>query len=269
MKMLNKVNMKITVLGCGTSTGVPVIGCPCEVCNSRNPRNRRTRASIMVSNGRKNILVDTSPDLRSQALDNGICNIDAVLYTHTHADHIFGLDELRIFNFLQGEKITLYGSEKTLSEIRTTFRYIWNPNAPVGGGKPMLETQILNGRLELSGISVEPVEILHGKQKIYGYVFETPGDSRSSGFAYLTDCSAMPDGTKERVRGKDVLILGALRYRPHPTHFSLDQALAAIEELRPERAFLTHLSHSFEYEKVNAELPGGVELAYDGMLIEL
>ncbi len=255
------MQMKVTVLGCGTSTGVPVVGCPCEVCNSPEPRNRRTRASIMVSQGRRNILVDTSPDLRFQALANRINNVDAVLYTHTHADHIFGLDELRIFNFIQGEKIPIYGSEECISDLRSIFSYIWDPNTPLGGGKPMLETHVLNGLLELFSIQVEPVRILHGTQSIYGYVFDS--------FAYLTDCSHIPDETMKKVKGKDVLIIGALRYRPHPTHFSLNEALAAIEELKPGQAFLTHLSHSFDYEETNAELPPGVQLAYDGMVIDL
>jgi phosphoribosyl 1,2-cyclic phosphate phosphodiesterase len=187
--------------------------------------------------------------------------VDAVLYTHTHADHIFGLDELRIFNFIQGNRIPIYGNEECISDLRSIFSYIWDPNAPLGGGKPMLETHVLNGSFELFRVRVEPVEILHGRLRIYGYVFGS--------FAYLTDCSHIPDETREKVKGKDVLIIGALRYRPHPTHFSLDEALAAIEELKPGQAFLTHLSHSFDYEKTNAELPSGVELAYDGMAIEL
>ncbi len=259
--------MKVTVLGCATSTGVPVIGCPCEVCTSSDPRNRRTRASVLISKGGGNILVDTSPDFRLQALANGVCNVNAVLYTHTHADHIFGLDDLRIFNFMQGEKIPIYGRDDTISEIMKIFSYIWNPNAPVGGGKPMLETHALNGGLDLVGVQVEPVELLHGARIIYGYMFGR--SSTSSGFAYLTDCSGIPEETKDKVRGCEALILGALRYRPHPTHFGLEQALAAIEELKPGRAYLTHLSHSFDYEKVNAELPAGIELAYDGLVLEI
>ena len=259
--MVNIMQMKVTVLGCATSTGVPVIACPCEVCTSSDPRNRRTRASILVSSGDKNILVDTAPDLREQALVNNICNINAVFYTHTHADHIFGLDDLRIFNFIQAGKIPIYGREETIADIRKIFSYIWNPLAPMGGGKPMLETHVLNGGpIELFGIEVEPIELLHGTRIIYGYIFGP--------LAYLTDCSAVPDATKEKIKGKDVVILGALRYRPHPTHFGLKDALAVVEEVKPERTFLTHLSHSFDYEKVNAELPAGVELAYDGLVID-
>lgn len=254
--------MKVTVLGCGTSTGVPVISCPCEVCTSKDPRNRRTRASIMITNGNANVIIDTSPDLRCQALENKINRVDAVLYTHAHADHIFGLDDLRIYNFLQTEKIPIYGSGETMSHIRKVFSYIWNPDAPLGGGKPMLETNVMEKRAhKIAGVNVEPVKIMHGSVPIYGYVFDS--------LAYLTDCSAIPDETRELVKGKEVLILGALRYRPHPTHFCLDEALAAIEDIKPGRAFLTHMSHSFDYEKTNAELPKGVELAYDGMVIDL
>jgi len=253
--------MKVVVLGSGTSTGVPVIGCKCNVCTSSDPRNRRRRASVLISVQGKNLIIDTPPDFHQQALENHIERVDAVLFTHDHADHIFGLDELRIFNFLQGGKIPLYAHKKTLSRIQRLFDYIWDPEAPVGGGKPLLEALPINGRFNLEGIEIIPIEIYHGKQTIYGY--------RIGNFAYLTDCSGIPDSSREKLKDLDLLILGALRYRPHPTHFSLSEALEEIERIQPKRALLTHLSHSFDYQTTSQELPRGVELAYDQMVIEL
>ncbi len=253
--------MKVTVLGSATSTGVPVVGCECNVCRSQDRRNKRTRTSALVSVAGKNILIDTPPDLHQQALENRITRIDAVLYTHDHADHVFGLDELRIFNFLQEGVIPIYGNKKTIGRIKKIFDYIWDPAAPVGGGKPMLEAHVLKGGFKLSGIKVLPIEIFHGKQSIYGY--------RLGDFAYLTDCSAIPDASREALRGLKLLILGALRFRPHPTHFSFSQALEEIQRLKPERALLTHLSHCFDPEETDFFVSHQVELAYDGMVIEL
>ncbi len=253
--------MKVVVLGSGTSTGVPVVGCKCNVCTSTDPRNRRRRASVLISVQGKNLIIDTPPDFHEQALENQLERVDAVLFTHDHADHIFGLDELRIFNFLQGGKIPIYAHKKTLGRIQRLFDYIWDPEAPMGGGKPLLEAIPINGRFTWEGLEIIPIEIYHGKQTIYGY--------RLGNFAYLTDCSGIPDSSREKLKGLDLLILGALRYRPHPTHFSLEEALREIEKIQPERALLTHLSHSFDYQTTNQELPEGVELAYDRMVVEL
>jgi phosphoribosyl 1,2-cyclic phosphate phosphodiesterase len=253
--------MKITILGCGTSTGVPVVGCPCNVCVSKDPRNFRTRASLLVEWKGRNFLVDTAPDLHMQALAMKLRRVDAVFYTHGHADHIFGLDELRVFNFIQGGVIPIYGRPETIEQIRRIFDYIWDPGAPLGGGKPMLETRVLDGKVEVFGLPVQPVEIWHGQQLITGYVFDRVG--------YLTDCSGLPEPSRALLQEKELLIVGALRHRPHPTHFHLQAALDLIAELKPRRALLTHLSHSFDYEQTGAELPPGVELAYDGQVIEL
>ena len=253
--------MKVTILGSGTSTGVPVVGCPCNVCTSKDPRNFRSRASILVEWKGKNLLVDTAPDLHLQALKAKLRRVDAVFYTHGHADHIFGLDELRVFNFIQGGIIPIYGNPATIEQIRRIFDYIWDPDAPLGGGKPRLETRVLEGRTEVFGLPVLPVEVCHGQGTIMGYIFDRVG--------YLTDASGLPETSQALLRGKDLLIVNALRHRPHPTHFHLQAALDAIAELKPRRALLTHLSHSFDYETTNAELPAGVELAYDGQVIEV
>ena len=254
--------MRITILGCGTSTGVPVIGCPCDVCKSADPRNQRTRSSIVVSKNGFNILVDTAPDLRAQALAAGLVRIDAVLFTHDHADHIFGLDELRTFNFTMGRAIPIYGSEKVIARLRNVFSYIWSPETPKGGGLPMINTHVFDGALALGGIQVQSLALWHGDQEILGFKF----DQRA---AYLTDCSRVPEETIAAVGGIPLLIIDALRYRPHGTHFSVDEALAAIAKIQPGRVLLTHMSHSLDYGRLRKELPSGVEPAYDGMVIEM
>lgn len=254
--------MQVRILGCGTSTGVPVIGCPCDICRSCDPRNNRTRSSIMVSNNGFNILVDTAPDLRLQALAAGIRRVDAVLYTHDHADHIFGMDELRTFNFIMGRAIPVYGNEKVISRIQSVFSYIWDPDAPKGGGLPMISPHVMSQGLSLGGIQVEPLPLLHGEQTITGFKFDNQ-------VAYLTDTNGIPEQTIEAARGLPLVIIDALRYRPHSTHYSVDEALEVVGEIKPGLALLTHLSHSMDYERLRAELPNGVEPAYDGMVIEL
>jgi len=252
--------MKIIVLGSGTSTGVPVIGCNCKVCTSQNPKNKRLRASILVQQGENNILVDTSTDLRAQCLAYGVKRIDAVLYTHTHADHLYGVDELRIFNFIQHSKIPIYGSEETIESIKRTFPYLFT-DVFYGGGKPYLIPNVINGNLELFGIRITPVEIMHGDLPIFGYRFHD--------FAYITDVSEIPDDSKELLKELKILIIGALRHEPHPTHFTIEQAIRAIEELKPGKAFLTHLGHSVDHEELIKSLPANIEPAYDGMEITL
>lgn len=254
--------MRITILGCGTSTGVPVIACPCDVCRSADPRNRRTRSSIVVARNGTNVLVDTAPDLRFQAMATGLVRVDAVLYTHDHADHIFGMDELRSFNFAMGRAIPIYGNEKTIQRIRTVYSYIWDPGAPRGGGLPMINANVIGGPLEFGGLEVLPLPLMHGDQEILGYRF-------GGRVAYLTDVSRVPEATMALCRGMDLLIIDGLRYRPHGTHFSVDEALQVIAELKPGRALLTHMSHALDYGRLRRELPAGVEPAYDGMEVEV
>ncbi len=252
--------MKILFLGSGTSTGVPVIGCRCKICRSDNPKDKRTRASILVTSDEKNILIDTSTDLRFQALNYTIERVDAVFFTHAHADHIHGIDELRSFNQLQGGAIPCYGSLETMETIRSKFGYVfratdrdnWTPN---------LLIHIVDGPFELYGLQVLPITIFHGSSTILGY--------KMNGAAYITDCSGMPDDSMDSLRGTDLLILDATRYQPHAKHYGLTQAIAVINELKPKRAVLTHLSHAYEHDKVNRELPSSIELAYDGMKIEI
>ena len=253
--------MNILFLGSGTSTGIPSLCCDCSVCQSTDTKNKRLRSSILVSNNENNILVDTSTDLRQQCLANNITHINQVLYTHHHADHVHGIDELRSFNFFNDTVIPCYGNKNTISEIRKNFSYIFSGTTQIGGGLPKLKLNIINDEaFALGGINITPLDIIHGKLVILGY--------KLNNCAYITDCSEIPEKTKEQLKSLDILVLNALGFDPHPTHFSLSQALSTVEELKPKRAIFTRINHKFDHDKVAAGLPEGVELAYDGMAIE-
>src|SRR3989338_326406 len=233
-----EVFMKVTILGSGTSTGVPVIGCKCNICTSDNIKNKRTRASLLISANTKNILIDTSTDLRYQALTHKIEHIDAVLFTHPHADHIHGIDELRTFNMVQEGPIPCYGNGHTIERIKVMFDYIFS-NEEAESWRPNLTTTVIESPFSLFGTEVIPIDVFHGASSILGY--------RIGNAAYITDCSRLPDESLGKLRGLDVLMLGALRHKPHPTHLSISQAVGVVEVLKPGRAVLTHLSHSLDY----------------------
>jgi phosphoribosyl 1,2-cyclic phosphate phosphodiesterase len=253
--------MRVTVLGSGTSHGVPMIGCDCEVCMSSDPHDKRSRPSIVVQVETGTILVDTAPELRLQAIAHGVRRVDAVLFTHTHADHTHGIDDLRIYNARQGAALPLYGSPASMADIRARFGYIFAGSTVVGGGIPMLDLHPVEGPFEVLGHTVVPIVVLHGMLPVYAYRFGR--------FAYVTDCSTIPPASMALLHDLDVLILDALRHKPHPTHFNIDQALAVIDELQPRRAFLTHLTHDILHRRDSAELPRGVALAYDGLTFEV
>jgi phosphoribosyl 1,2-cyclic phosphate phosphodiesterase len=252
---------RVTFLGTGTSHGVPMIGCRCDVCSSSDPRDTRWRPSIAIelADG-TSLLVDTSPDLRGQALRFGLRRIDAVLYTHPHADHLLGLDDLRQFNALQGSAISCYGGDHTLQELRRVFAYAFDP-MQLGGGVPQLRLFTLLGPCCFGRATVTPVPILHGRLPIYGY--------RVGSFAYITDCSAIPDEAWRLLEGVRTLAVDALRDRPHPTHLTVAQALDVAARLRPERTLLTHVCHDLGHAATSARLPAGVEVAYDGLTVEI
>jgi len=254
--------MQILFLGTGTSTGIPSLCCPCDVCRSEDPRNKRLRASVLVQNNGFQFLIDTSTDLRQQCLRYNINQVHGVLYTHHHADHVHGIDELRCFNFYNRTVIPCYGNKMTLEAIQKNFSYIFNGEKPMGGGVPKLDMIPLNGEsFSLGEVKVTPIDIFHGNLTILGY--------RINSAAYVTDCSGLPDHSKEILSGLDVLVLNALGFEPHATHFCLDQALEAIRELQPKRAILTHINHKFDHESVSRTLPENVELAYDGLTVEV
>jgi phosphoribosyl 1,2-cyclic phosphate phosphodiesterase len=261
--------LKITLLGTGTSHGVPAIGCDCDVCRSPDPHDRRTRPSILIATGRlddgaagnTNILVDTSTDLRAQALAHDLRRVDAILFTHSHADHVLGLDEVRRFNAMQREAIPCYADEATLADLRRMFAYIFNPPAAIAGGIPQLSAARIAGPFMLGGVEIVPVPVYHGKRPILGF--------RIGAFAYLTDCSRIPDDSWPLLAGVRVLVIDALRERPHPTHFSVAQALEAVARIGPERAYFTHICHDLPHAATCARLPRGVQLAYDGLVLEV
>lgn len=252
--------LRVTVLGSGTSSGVPVIGCECRVCTSRDPRNRRTRTGVWLEWEGASVLIDTATDLREQALRERIPRVDAVLFTHAHADHIFGLDELRIYNFRQRAAIPCYGSPATLAKLRQTFAYVFEAGEE-GGGKPQLALTPIDGPFDLAGRRVTPVPVRHGGSEVLGF--------RIGRFAYVTDVSAIPESSLALLAGLEVLILGALRYRRHPTHMTLAEASAAAERIGAGRTFFTHLAHDVDAAALDIALPPAVDLAHDGLRFEL
>lgn len=247
--------LKVVILGSGTSTGVPVPGCSCDVCLSPSPRNSRTRCSILISWGGRNILVDTSTDLRQQVLREKIGHIDAVLFTHTHADHVNGIDDLRPFNMTSGEAIPIFGSAETLAVIRRNFGYIFDEN-PGPGYRPRLIAREVDGPFSLFGLTVDPLPLLHGEGRSLGYRFGP--------FAYLTDCSEIPAASERRLHNLEALLIDGLRFRPHTTHFNVPQALAAAARVKPRRTLITHLSHDVDHDRHSPILPAGAEFAFDG-----
>lgn len=252
--------MKVTVLGSGTSLGVPVIGCDCEVCRSDDPRNKRLRSSILVESAETRLLVDVTPDFRTQALRKDIRRVDAVLMTHEHADHISGLDDLRIFGFQTKAAVPVYSNRTVRKFIEDRFSYAFNPMQR-GGGVPHLDLRLIEEPTRIGDILVTPVPVVHGKMEILGFRF---GD-----FGYITDASYLPDESMALLGGVNVLILNALRRRRHPTHFSLDEAIEVARKLSPEITYLTHLTDDFDHEPTNRSLPEGIELAYDELEIDI
>ncbi len=256
------ISARVTFLGTGTSVGVPMIGCGCATCRSTDPRDRRLRPSIYVDvPGRGRLLVDTSTDLRQQALAAGITRVDAVLFTHSHADHILGLDELRRFNVVQRGTIPCYADARSWESLKRTFYYVFDGVAREGGGVPQLEPREITGPFDVGGVRVQPVPLLHGRLPILGFRFGT--------FAYLTDCNAIPDASWPLLDGIETLVLDALRHKTHPTHFSVGEALAVVERMSPRRAFFTHMAHDLPHAETCARLPAGVELAYDGLILDV
>jgi len=252
---------RLTVMGSGTSMGVPTIGCDCRVCNSADPHDRRTRPSILLEYADKLVLIDTTPDFREQAIREGLRRLDAVLYTHGHADHILGLDDLRPLSFHRPDgKIPLYANAHTGRLIQSVFRYIFEA-AYKYGGLAQVELHDIEGPVSLFGVTFDPIPILHGDAGIFGFRFGSA--------AYLTDFSEIPAASMAKLHGLDVLFLDALRHRPHPTHSTVENSLRIVEELKPRRTFFTHICHDLAHEETNAALPPNVRLSYDGMKLEL
>ncbi len=258
----NHPKVEITILGCGASTGTPVITCRCDTCRSRHPRNKRLRASAWLKTRGKSILIDTATDLRQQALKHKLDRVDAILFTHPHADHTLGLDEVRAYNFIQKATIPAYGNEWTQRELTTKFPYVFDRGPVEGGGVPQLEFHLIDGQaqsLDILGVPITPISLSHGSKECIGY--------RIDSVAYITDCSYISPESIERLKGLSVLILDCLRFKPHGTHFNMDQSLEMVARLSPKRTFLTHLGHEIEYVKWNKKLPKSISLAYDGLTV--
>lgn len=248
--------MKLTFLGTGSSGGTPVIGCDCPVCQSPDPRNKRTRCSSYLEVDGVRILIDTAPDLRTQALRENIRQVDAVLYTHIHADHLNGIDDLRPFCARQQQAIPLYGDAFTMQDIQQRFAYAVQP--PTGNWeRPVLSLNPVTAPFSVQGVRITPIPIIHGRWPIYGY--------RVGDFAYITDISDMPETSLPLLQGLNGLAISALRYKPHHTHFCIAQSLDLIAKLKPQQAYLMHMTHDVDYQTLSAELPAGVGVAYDGL----
>jgi phosphoribosyl 1,2-cyclic phosphate phosphodiesterase len=242
--------------------GIPVIGCRCAVCTSADPRNKRLRTSALLEVAGMSLLIDAGPDLRQQALAVGLQRLDAVLLTHAHADHVSGLDDIRPLNFAQKSAMPLYGAASTLEFVRERFNYAF-VNGSEGSTRPALEPIEIHGRspFRINTVEVLPFDVKHGTWTITGF--------RIGGLGYVTDASFIPPASLEYLRGLDVLVLNALRPAPHPTHLSVDQACALIDELRPRRAFLVHMTHDLDHEATNVTFPDYIRLAYDGLTVEV
>ena len=250
----------LTVLGSGTSMGVPTVGCDCAVCHSTDPHDRRTRPSVMLEYGGAVVVIDTTPDFRQQAIRERIRKIDAVLYTHAHADHVLGLDDLRPLSFRhKPNKLPLYARPEAAEFLRNMFGYIFDADYKFGG-LAEVELRHIDGSLDLFGARFEPVTVIHGEAEIYGFRFGSA--------AYLTDHSTIPEASFGRLQNLDVLFLDALRHKPHPTHSTVENSLRIVERLKPKRAFFTHICHDLPHAATNESLPPNVQLSYDGMKLE-
>ncbi len=263
--------IRVTVLGSGTSHGVPAIGCDCAVCRSADPRDRRTRPSILIqipgndphpfADAVRSILVDTSTDLRAQAIANDVRRVDAILFTHTHADHVFGIDDVRRFNQMQKSAISCFADQETVGALRKMFAYIFEPPKQQGGGLPQLSLFPIAGAFTLGGLDIVPIPLFHGVLPVLGF--------RIGSFAYLTDCNRVPDASLALLTGVRTLIIDALRHRSHSTHFSVSEATEMAARIGAMRTYFTHICHDLPHAATCASLPPGVELAYDGLVLEI
>lgn len=253
------MDVEVTILGSGTSTGVPMPGCRCETCTSSDPRDQRYRASALLRWADTTLVIDTTPEFRLQVLRARVRTIDGVLLTHNHSDHIHGFDDLRSFTFGSSRKIPVWGTSDALAWMRSHFAYIWEATQ-IGGGLPKVELCPIDGPVEFRSLWVRPIPVKHGILDIYGY--------RVGDLAYLSDVSEIPQASMALLEGLNTLVLDAVRYRPHATHFHLDAAVEAARRIGAQRTYFTHLNHDFRHSRLAAELPAGMAPAYDGLVLQ-
>ncbi len=251
----------MTLLGTGTSMGVPMIGCDCDVCLSTNPRNKRTRTGVAVTTPQGNFLIDTSPELRIQLTRERIGMIEAVVYTHGHADHLLGVDDLRIFGYLRQAPVTLYCEPNVEQQIRQMFPYAFDSHGSQHSRPDLTFETIGTESFTLSGLQLHPIRLMHGNLPVLGF--------RINDVAFCTDCNAIPEESWPLLEDLDVLVIDALRDGPHATHFSIREAIEVAERVKPRRTYFTHVSHQLEYDSTNRRLPQGIELSYDGLKLPL
>jgi phosphoribosyl 1,2-cyclic phosphate phosphodiesterase len=256
--------MKALFLGTGTSSGVPLIRCDCAVCRSDDPRNRRRRTSLYLRAGGAHIVVDTPPDFREQALAYDLPRVDAVLFTHSHADHIFGLDDIRRFNTIQGGSIPAYADTYTVGELRRIFSYI-TPEPPQGLYRPLVEFRVVTAPFRIGELTVTPLPVHHDDKPTFGFMFQE--GSRRLG--YVPDCRDMDDSTIALLRGVDVMVLDALRHRPHRTHLTVEKSIALLRKIGAGRSYMVHLAHDLDHAATEQALPEGLRLSYDGLELEV
>lgn len=261
--------MKVIILGSGTSQGIPIIGCNCKTCLSANPKDKRLRVSVYIDTGVKRteggtlkILIDTSPDFRQQMLVNNLNDIDAILYTHHHIDHIMGLDDIRQINQLHHKTVNVYGNEDTIEYLKKSFSYIFDENTYKGGGIPDIVTHIIElKKFNVGGVEIIPVKYFHGPTIVWGY--------RIGDFAYMTDCSGIPEEEYSKLEDLKLLVIDALRYRPHTTHFSIDEAVEVSKRINAKQTYFTHMTHDVLHDEANEKFPGNIQLAFDGLTVEV
>jgi phosphoribosyl 1,2-cyclic phosphate phosphodiesterase len=252
--------VELLFLGTGTSAGVPMIGCHCDVCTSSDPRDKRTRPSVVISYGGTRVLVDTTPELRLQCIANHVERIDAIVFTHAHADHIMGLDDVRRFNYIKGGPLNVWGDSKTLATLQQCFGYAFvAPEPEMTLFRPHLVPRTIESAFEINGLKWAPIPLMHGQMPVLGF--------RVGNLAYCTDVSFIPESSFELLKGLDVLVLDALQYKKHITHFSVEQAIEASRRIGAKQTLFTHIAHSLAHEKTNRELPDGMRLAYDGQVV--
>ena len=249
--------MKVTILGTGTSSGIPTIACKCETCTSNDPKDKRLRVSVLIEIDDKKYLIDTSADFRQQMIKHQVDNLDAILYTHHHFDHISGFDDIRAYNFHTRKPLAIYLNQKTLSAMKKVFSYAFGEAEQIGGGIPLVDINIIDDDFNIGEHRFEVIPMMHGKLEVFGF--------RIGDFAYCTDTNYIPQSSIEKLKGLKYLILDALRYHEHPTHFTVDQAIEMAKKIGAERTYFTHIAHQIKHSDLNPKLPNGIELAYDGL----